>query len=205
MDSIAFYLWFWYKGLSLFINIYIKKGIMDFHEAWGRALKETDIIRSRVSSLHTFDDTHVPYIFLSPSLINDGDTVVRRGEVVVQRPSLILPPNIPQLDGFDFDKEEGQDSGSALNYLLVRGISLPSLRYNNRTASLDVFEGDVPRAVSFFANQLERAEDVVTGLMTGDESTWQFSVLIFICSQVARNTQIDIRRLMEDYRKRATE
>ena len=174
---------------------------MDFQQAWERALKETNIIRSRVSSLHTFDDTRVPYIFLSPSLINDGDTVVRRGEVVVQRPSLILPPNIPRFEGFEFEQEEGADQNGVVSYLLLRGITVPSLTYNNKTSSLDVFEGDMTRAIAYFANQLEREEDVTCGLVAGHEEVWQFSVLIFICSQIARNTQVDIKRLMDDLRR----
>ena len=174
---------------------------MDFNEAWGRALKETDIIRSRVSALNTFSDTHVPYVLLSPSSINEGDTVVRKGEVVVRRPALILPPNIPQFEGFDFEKEEGMSDSSVVNFLLVRGVALPSLKYNNKTYSLDLFEGEVSRAVSYFANRLEREEDVLTGLLTGHEDSWQLSVVIFICSQIAKNTEVDIRRLMDEYRK----
>ena len=72
---------------------------MNIYDAWTRALKSTDIIRSRVSALQTFNETRVPYIFLAPSSVNDGDTVVRKGEIVVEKPSLILPPNIPQLEG----------------------------------------------------------------------------------------------------------
>ena len=175
---------------------------MEFHEAWARALKETEIIRSRVLALPTYDDAHVPYVFLSPSTLNQGDTVVRRGKILVQRPALMLPPNIPQLEGFDFEKAEGETDHSILSFLLVRGITLPSLKYNNQTYSLDIYEGDVRKAVSFFANQLEREEDVQTGLLTGSEDSWQFSILIFICSQIARNTEVDLRRLMDDYRRR---
>jgi hypothetical protein len=178
---------------------------MDFQDAWGHALKETEIIRSRVSSLNTFSDTHVPYILLSPSSINEGDTVVRQGEVVVQRPSLILPPNIPQFEGFDFPKEEGMDDSSVASFLMVRGVSIPSLKYNNKTNSLEIFEGDLSKAVSSIASRLEREEDVLTGLMTCHEDTWQLSLLIFICSQIARNTQIDIRRLMDEFRRRSAE
>jgi hypothetical protein len=176
---------------------------MDFYDSWGKALKDTSIVRSRVSSLRTFEDTHVPYIFLSPSNINDGDTVVRKGEIVVQRPSLILPPNLPQFEGFQFDKEQGAEDSAVVNFLLVRGVTIPSLKYNNRTCSIDVFEGDVTRAIAHFANHLERIEDVTTGLLTGIEDVWQFSVLIFICSQIARNTDQDLRRLMNDFRRRA--
>jgi hypothetical protein len=115
---------------------------------------------------------------------------------------LILPPNIPRFEGFDFKQEEGVDPGAVINFLLVRGITLPSMKYNNKTYGLDVFEGNLASAVSHFANQLEREEDVTCGLVTGREDVWQFSVLIFICSQVARNSDTDLRRLMDDYRRR---
>lgn len=174
---------------------------MDYHDAWARALKETEIIRSRVSLLHSLSDTRVPYIFLSPSLINVGDTVVRSGEVLVHRPSLILPPNIPQFEGFDFQKEAGMNDNAVVNFLLVRGVALPSMHYNNKTHALDLFEGGLDKAISFFANRLEREEDVATGLLTGQEDIWQLSVVIFICSQIARNTEHDIRRLMDEYRR----
>jgi len=59
---------------------------MDMEEAWNKALRYTEIIRSRVQSLMTFKDTAVSYILLSESSINVGDTVVRRGEVVVEKP-----------------------------------------------------------------------------------------------------------------------
>ncbi len=175
---------------------------MEFHEAWARALKETEIIRTRVLSLPTFDDAHVPYIFLSPSTLNHGDTVVRRGKIMVQRPSLMLPPNIPQLEGFDISKQEGESDHSIMNFLLIRGISIPSLKYNNQISSLDIFEGDVRKAIFYYANQLEREEDVATGLLLGHEDVWQFSVIIFICSQITRNIEVDLKRLMDDYKRR---
>jgi hypothetical protein len=50
---------------------------------------------------------------------------------------------------------------------------------------------------------LERREDVHSGLIVGPEDCWQFSVLIFICTQVARSLNSDIKRLLEDFRKRS--
>ena len=85
---------------------HLRYSCMDSTSAWEKALRETNIIRSRVIGLQTFGETQVPYILLSPSTINEGDTVVRTGEVLVHRPSLILPPNIPQLEGFNFEGEE---------------------------------------------------------------------------------------------------
>jgi hypothetical protein len=175
---------------------------MDLHEAWGKALKHTEIIRARVSALQTFQATDVPYVLLSASEVNDGDTVVRRGEVVVDKPSLILPPNIPQLEGFDFKSDQSFDEQTMVNFLLIRGVSLPSLKYNNTTFKIDIYEGGLDKAVKHYLEELQQQENVSTGLFIGPQDVWQFSLLIFICAQIVRNTETDIRKLIEDYKKR---
>ena len=175
---------------------------MDAHSAWEKALRETNIVRSRVIGLQTFDETQVPYILLSPSMINQGDTVVRTGEVLVHRPSLILPPNIPQLEGFDFEGEDSFKEDSMINFLMVRGITLPSMKYDNKISSLNVFEGNIDDAIALYGNRLQREENTLAGLISGPDEVWQFSLLIFICSQIAKNSSTDIRRLLDEYHKR---
>jgi hypothetical protein len=175
---------------------------MDVHTAWEKALRETNIIRSRIMGLQTFNETHVPYILLSPSTINEGDTVVRTGEVLVHRPSLVLPPNIPQLEGFNFDNENSFEEDSMINFLMVRGISLPSMKYDNKIFSLNVFEGKMEDAVEVYCNRLQKEENTSTGLLCGPDQLWQLSLLIFICSQIVKNSSIDIRRLLDEYHQR---
>ena len=172
---------------------------MHIDEAWHKALKETEIIRTRIQGLMTTGRTFVPYIFLCESSVNVGDTLVRKGEVVVEKPSLLIPPHNPQFKGFDFKEEIGIDENSMVNFLLVRGISIPSLRYDNKTNSLDVFEGRLSSAIKHFQSQLAQKENVKTGLIAGPEDVWQFSLLIFICSQIARNVETDIRKLLGDH------
>lgn len=175
---------------------------MDFEQAWTKALKETEIIRARVQALQPLSTTRVPYILLSESSINVGDTVARRGEVYVQKPSLIVPPNNPQFQGFEFEKEGSFDQNSFMNFLIVRGVSIPSLRYDNKTAFLDIYEDKLSAAVKHYRDLLQRKEDVETGLLIGPEDCWQFSLLIFICTQIARNADQDIRRLLDEYHKK---
>ncbi len=175
---------------------------MDIHEIWEKALKNTEIVRPRVQGLLTFKDTHLSYILLSESSINVGDTVVRKGEVIVEKPSLILPPNLPQFSGFEFEKDRQVDENSVMNFFLVRGITLPSLRYNNRTSALDIYEGSMSKAVSYHKEFLQQKENVHTGLLIGPEDCWQFSVLIYSCTQIVRNADTDLRNLMNAYKKR---
>jgi len=175
---------------------------MDIESLWSKALKNTEIIRSRVQTLLVTSDTMVPYILLSESSINMGDTLVRKGAVKVQRPSLILPPNNPQFEGFEFHSDERSfNENSVVNFLLVRGITLPSFRYDNKTNSLDVYEGKLSDAIKNYESQLQQSENVLTGLITGPEDCWQFSLLIFICSQIVRDADHDIRKLLNEYRK----
>ena len=175
---------------------------MDIEHAWTKALKETEIIRSRVQALLPLSTTRVPYILLSESSVNYGDTVVRKGDLYVEKPSLIVPPNNPQFHGFEFDEEQGFNQNSFINFLIVRGVTLPSLNYNNQTNILDVYEGKLSAAVKHYRDLLQRQENVDTGLLLGPEDAWQFSLLIFTCTQIARNVNADIRRLLDEYHKK---
>ncbi len=179
---------------------------MNVYDAWMKALKNTEIIRSRVTVLRNDADTAMPYIFLAESTINRGDTVVRKGEVVIQKPSLVLPPNLPRFEGFDLEAghDAGQDEGeeAIVNFFLVRGISIPSYRYNNKTHVLDVFEGRLTKAIAFYKDELLRQENVRTGLIIGLEECWQMSVLLYNCSQVVKNADYDIRHLINAYKKK---
>lgn len=175
---------------------------MDIQDGWEKALKNTKIIRPRAQELQTFATTSLGYIFLAEALVNRGDTVVRKGAVLVEKPAIILPSNLPQFEGFDFEKEFGSGHDMVTNFLLVRGITFPSMKYNNKTNSIDIYEGHVEKAIAHYSDMLQRREDVHSGLIVGPEDCWQFSVLIFICAQIAKSANSDIRRLLDYFRKK---
>ncbi|WP_096895123.1 hypothetical protein [Candidatus Scalindua japonica] len=166
---------------------------MDIEKTWEKALKYTEIIRPRVKPLDTHQTTHLPYIFLAESSVNLGDCVVRKGEVLVEKPTLLLPPGSPQLDGFDFRDAYQQQQDMITNFFLVRGIEFPSLKYNNKTYSLDIFEDRLSKAIEQYTQDLQKEENVTSGLVIGPEDCWQFSVLIFICTQIVRSADNDIK------------
>lgn len=173
---------------------------MDIHQLWEKTLKSTQIIRPRVQALQVHGTTHLPYVFLAESSINRGDTVVRKGEVMVDEPRLVLPSHLPQFEGFDFEEEWKSAQNYLMNFLMVRGIRFPSHKFENKTAQLDVFEGDLSKSVPHFRKLLEHQENVSTGLVIGPEDCWQFSVLVFIASQVMRQADGDIQRLLDEFR-----
>jgi len=176
--------------------------IMDIEKTWEKALRNTEVIRTRIKALMTSGTTYVPYILLSESAVSSDDTVVRKGEVIVEKPTLIVPPNNPQFEGFEFDEKDEIEQNTVINFLLVRGIMFPSLKYDNKISSLDIFEGKLSTAIKHYESLLQQKENVNTGLIAGPQDVWQYSLLIFICSQIARNAEGDIKKLLDEYHKK---
>ena len=188
----------WLESSNLSLSVFFKDN-MDIQKNWDNALRNTKVVRPRIKSLLTFSDTKIPYVLLSKSSVNLGDTVVRKGDVVIGKPSIILPPNIPQLSGFDFEDRTNFEENMLTSFLMVRGVTMPSFKYNNETYSVDVREEGLDEAISYYKEKFQRKEDVQTGLLVAPEEFWQFSLLIYLCMQAAKNTEMDIRNLLEKY------
>ena len=84
----------------------------------------------------------------------------------------------------------------------MRGIQFPSLKYRHQVSSLDIFEDSLQKAIDHFNQQLTAAEDIKTGLVIGPEEAWQFSILLLVGALVVRSAEGDLRRILEEWRKR---
>ncbi len=175
---------------------------MDLQELWAKALKNTEIVRPRVQPVSSTADTRLPYVFLAPSEVNSGDTVIRQGEVVLTKPSLILPQMFAHLEGFDLEQDMQYSPDTVINFLLVRGVQLPNLKMANSTVRVDVHEGRLEQARSLHAERLIRAEDTVTTLLAGAPDAWQFSVLLFVALQAQRSADRDLKAILEEWKRR---
>lgn len=176
---------------------------MDIEQLWGKARKKTEIVRGRAKSLPTFSSTEVPYIFLSESVVNEGHTVIRRGKVAIDRPLILLPEDLPQFEGFDFEENFDIDQGAVQMFLLMRGIRFPSLKYNNSVEDLSIDEASLAKNTERIKKQLEREENVNTALILGPDDCWQFSILVYMMSLVGRCARNDILNLMDRFQGEA--
>ena len=156
----------------------------------------------RLQDLATFEATAMPYVFLAESSVNAGDTIVRTGQVLVERPAIILPNFSPQFEGFEFDPAMHLSEHALSTFLLMRGVQFPSLKYRHELSSLEVLEQSLQQAIDQFGRQLTMAEDIKTGLVVGPEEAWQFSVLILVGALVTRSAQGDLRRILDEWKKR---
>ncbi|MBM3253331.1 MAG: hypothetical protein FJZ16_03645 [Candidatus Omnitrophica bacterium] len=174
---------------------------MDIEKKWQDALKNTEIIRSRLMRLYTFETTELPYIFLAESSVNQGDTVVRKGNVSVDKPLIVLPRDFPIFEGFEFKENLELDEDIIRSFFLVRGVRFPSLKYQNLTLSLDIYEGSLKEAIKFYVEGLKRKEDITSALIVGNEEAWQFSILIYVAFMFSKSADEDIRKLFEKFKR----
>ena len=170
---------------------------MNLEKLWHKALEKTEIHRSRLNNLYTFQPTDLPYIFLAESSVNMGDTVVRKGRITVDKPLLILPKQYPLFEGFDFVKDLHINSKTVSSFLLMRGINLPYLKYQNKTYSIDIYEGSLKKAIEHHKKILEKKEDVQLGLIVGTDDLWQISLLIYVAAMVSKSAANDIDKFLK--------
>ncbi|MFH1798577.1 MAG: hypothetical protein ABH844_04470 [Candidatus Omnitrophota bacterium] len=174
---------------------------MDIEPYWEKARKKTEIIRSRVKGLSTFNHTEVPYVFLAESSINKGNTVIRKGKIYVEKPLILLPDDLPQFSGFELESDLNVEQGTMQMFFLMRGIRFPSLKYNNTTESLDLDEDSLSEAVKKYKSRLEKQENVNTALILGPEDCWQFSMILYMAALVSRCVKTDIMNLRDKLNK----
>lgn len=173
---------------------------MNLEEKWEKALQQTEIIRLKVSYLSTFETTAISYIFLAESAINVGDTVVRRGKILIHHSAIILPEDMPQFKGFEFEKDYQVNADMVKIFLMVRGVSFPSLKYEHEISKLDIYEDGLEKAKEYFKQELEKTEDAQTGLIAGPEDCWQFSLLIYVGLLISKSAPSDLKRIWERFK-----
>lgn len=161
---------------------------MNIEELWLKAIDKTEIYRARLRYLYTFDQTALPYIYMAESALNAGDVIVRRGNIVAERPLVFMPGNLPQFEGFQMP--------DVAPFLFMRGVAFPTMKYSNETHKLDVIPGPLSKAVERYKKQLEQKEDVATGLVVAPEDCWQFAILIYAAALAAKSIPEDIKNIL---------
>ena len=78
---------------------------MDIDKRIEQAIKHTEILRAPKQSLYTFGTTNIYYYLVtepaySELIKNITETVVREGRVIAERPKIVTPYYLSQLEGF---------------------------------------------------------------------------------------------------------
>lgn len=162
------------------------------------AVRNTKILRSRKNHLFTFGNTILPYIILANSSINLGNCIIRTGEVVVEKPQILVANDLTSFEGFESEKND-KELDQVRFALMSRGILLPQMNYKNSTQRLNVISDKLEVAVEREMNRLEDANDSRTGVIQCNEDTWNLALLHYVLTQIARSSSSNMQEYFERY------
>ena len=162
-----------------------------------RAIQLTHVLRPPKHHLATFGVTHLRYYLVTkPSyeelVSGQEESVVREGEVVSQRPAIVTPSYVLNLEGF------GQNAKSYLETLVQRfGPNSPGImyQYRNEPGNLDIVGGQVIEVARRIADDLDKRGVDSAAVILGTDDLWDVSLLKFIYEYTAASLSSNVSEI----------
>ena len=146
------------------------------------AVKHTEILRLPKQTLATFGTTNIYYYLVTEpaysGLVEEvTETVVREGRVIAERPRIVTPYYLSQLEGFS------QDARKYLDMLIkAYGANAPGLfyTYKNEPLKLNIVADNLLSVVSKINAEIDKRGDPLGSIIKGEDELWDVSLMKFI-------------------------
>ncbi len=146
------------------------------------AVKHTETLRPPKQSLATFGTTNIYYYLVTEPAYqelveNAAETVIREGRVIAERPRVVTPYYLSQLQGFSTEARRYLD-------MLTRqhGASAPGLfySYRNESKELTIVSDRLLSVVAKLNAEIDKRGDPLTSIIKGEDELWDVSLMKFI-------------------------
>jgi hypothetical protein len=162
-----------------------------------QAARHTEILRHPRQHLATFGITNIYYYLLTEPVYSEiadatGETVIREGRVIAERPKIVTPYYLTHLEGFSYDARR------YLEILLsMHGPDTPGLfyTYKNEPKSLNIVSDKWPAVLEKLNNEIDKKGDPLTSIIRGQDDLWDVSLLKFIYEISTRSAPTNIAQL----------
>ena len=162
-----------------------------------RALEHTRVFRQPRRKLASFGNTVLKYYLLTEPAYTDivqsgPETVIREGTVTAQRPAIVTPSYMLNLEGF------GEEARRSLEHLgRVYGPNSPGLMYayKNEAAGMSIVAGKLDPVAERVAGDLDKAGTDLAVVLIGVDSLWDVSLLKFIYDYTAASFEENVQEL----------
>ena len=151
------------------------------------AVRLTRVVRLPKQHLATFGVTRLHYYVVTKPLYTDlvpgkEEAVVREGNVVSERPAVVTPNYMLNLEGF------GEDARKYMDGLVQRfGPHSPGLlyQYRNEPAGMEIVGDEVSVVAERIAQDLDGRNVDMASVIQGVDELWDVSLLKFIYEYTA--------------------
>ncbi len=146
------------------------------------AVKQTEILRPPKRSLATFGTSNIYYYLVTEPAYSElikgaTETVIREGRVIAERPKIVTPYYLSQLEGF------GSDAKRYFDMLIkTRGPNAPGLfyTYKNEPKELTIVSDNLLSVVDKLNDDIDKRGDPLTSIIRGQDELWDVSLMKFI-------------------------
>ncbi len=146
------------------------------------AVSHTEILRPPKRSLATFGTTNIYYYLVTEpaysELVKGGnETVIREGRVVAERPRIVTPHYLSNIEGFSSDARKYFDI-----LIKTHGANAPGLfySYKNEPEELTIVSNTLLEVVDKLNLDIDKSGNPLTSIIKGLDELWDVSLLKFI-------------------------
>ncbi len=138
------------------------------------AVEHTELIRPPKQSLATFGATTIYYYHITE--LAEGINAVREGNVFAERPRIVTPAYLVNVEGF---------SEQAREYVQMMAREHPHepgvfYRYKNEPNEMNVVSGPMNEVIGKLSAHIDEQRDPLSAIVKGVEELWDVSLLTFI-------------------------
>jgi len=161
------------------------------------AVRNTKILRPPKQSLATFGTTNIYYYLLTEPVYKDmvedvGETVIREGRVIAQKPKVVTPYYLSQLEGFSSEARRYFDMLISKHGTNVAGLFYG---YRNEPKELNIVSDGLLAVVDRLNAEIDKRGEPLTSIIKGEDELWDVSLMQFIYEITGSSVQNNLRQM----------
>jgi hypothetical protein len=161
------------------------------------AALHTEILRHPRQQLATFGVTNINYYIVTEPAYAEiskdtNETVIREGRVIAERPKIVTPYYLTNLEGFSYDARRYFDL-----LLRMHGPDAAGLfyTYKNEPGNLNIVSDGWQTVVDRLNLEIDKKGDPLASIIKGQDELWDVSLLRFIFEITNRSLSTNVAQL----------
>jgi hypothetical protein len=153
---------------------------MNDEEKLLQAILHTQVLRAPRQTLATFGVTSINYYILTRPAYSEKETqetVIRQGRVTANRPRIVTPYYLSQLEGFS---DEARNYFKKLMEIHGSHASGVYYTYKNEPGNLEIIADSMQSVAEHINQDIDSRGDLLAAIITGDDEMWDISLMKFI-------------------------
>ncbi len=162
-----------------------------------QAVRHTEILRAPKQSLHTFGTTNIYYYIVtepaySELVKNTTETVTREGRVIAERPKIVTPYYLSNVEGFSSEAIRYFETLVTEHGGHIHGVFYT---YRNEPKDLNIVSNDLPSVVEKINAEIDRRGDPLAAIIKGADMLWDVSLMKFIYEITGSSVSDNLRQM----------